>query len=88
MQKKSLILLSLIILVGFLLRFYNVWSNPPSLYWDEVSQGNNAYSILKTGRDEHKILFQVLPGPRVVFARQVVGGRLANERLAAAGRAV
>jgi 4-amino-4-deoxy-L-arabinose transferase-like glycosyltransferase len=26
---------------------------PPSLYWDEVSQGYNAYSILKTGYDEH-----------------------------------
>jgi 4-amino-4-deoxy-L-arabinose transferase-like glycosyltransferase len=26
---------------------------PPSLYWDEVSQGYNAYSILKTGHDEH-----------------------------------
>lgn len=59
MTKKNLILLILIIFAGFLLRFYNVWSNPPSLYWDEVSQGNNAYSMLKTGRDEHKIFFPI-----------------------------
>ena len=28
-------------------------SNPPGMYWDEVSLGWNAYSILKTGHDEH-----------------------------------
>jgi len=29
-----------------------VADNPPSLNWDEVSHGFNAFSILKTGRDE------------------------------------
>lgn len=35
------------------MRFYNLSSNPPSLNWDEASNGYNAYSILKTGRDEY-----------------------------------
>lgn len=45
----------LIFIVGLALglRLYNVWDNPPALSWDEVSIGYNAYSILKTGRDEH-----------------------------------
>lgn len=28
-------------------------TNPPSISWDEASIGYNAYSILKTGKDEH-----------------------------------
>ncbi len=47
------LLLSGIFILAFLLRFVNVTSIPPSLYWDEVSQGYNAYSVLTTGRDEH-----------------------------------
>ncbi|MFZ5845511.1 MAG: phospholipid carrier-dependent glycosyltransferase [Patescibacteria group bacterium] len=42
-----------ITLLAFFLRFYQVARIPPSLSWDEVSIGYNAYSILKTGRDEH-----------------------------------
>lgn len=42
-----------IILLALLLRFYKLGSIPPSLYWDEASLGYNAYSILKTGHDEH-----------------------------------
>lgn len=41
-----------IIVLAFILRFYRLASNPPSLYWDEVSIGYNAYSILETGKDE------------------------------------
>lgn len=33
-------------------RFAFLSQNPPSLNWDEVSHGYNAYSILKTGQDE------------------------------------
>lgn len=47
------ILLFLIVVFAFLLRVYHVTKIPPSLSWDEVSIGYNAYSILKTGRDEH-----------------------------------
>ncbi len=43
-----------IVLLAFFLRIYKVTEIPPSLSWDEVSIGYNAYSILKTGRDEHQ----------------------------------
>lgn len=56
-MKKSFILLYLITLIGFGLRIYNLTNNPPALSWDEVSIGYNAYSILKTGRDEHGRFF-------------------------------
>ncbi|MFZ3301994.1 MAG: glycosyltransferase family 39 protein [Microgenomates group bacterium] len=42
----------LILIIGFALRIINITSVPPSLNWDETSIGYNAYSILKTGRDE------------------------------------
>lgn len=45
--------LVIIILVAFILRFYKLGEVPPSLYWDEASLGYNAFSILKTARDEH-----------------------------------
>lgn len=50
-MKKFIILL--IVVFAFILRIYNVAKAPPSLSWDEVSIGYNAYSILKTARDEH-----------------------------------
>ncbi len=46
------ITLVLIIVLAFFLRFYKVTEDPPSLNWDEVAIGYNAYSIMKTGRDE------------------------------------
>lgn len=52
MSSKIYSTLLLIILLAFLLRFYKVTEVPPSLNWDEVSIGYNAYSILKTGKDE------------------------------------
>ena len=47
-----LIALTLVVILAFALRVYKVTEDPPSLNWDEVSIGYNAYSILKTGRDE------------------------------------
>ncbi len=41
----------IIILAGFL-RFYKIAENPPSLSWDEVSVGYNAWSVLHWGKDE------------------------------------
>lgn len=52
MKKYTLPLLLAIVMLSFFLRFYKVSEDPPSLNWDEVSIGYNAYSILKTGRDE------------------------------------
>ncbi len=43
----------LIIVLASILRLYDLGKAPPSLYWDEVSLGYNAYSILKTAHDEH-----------------------------------
>jgi len=45
--------LLLIIILAFFLRFYQLGSNPPSLNWDETAEGYNAFSILKTGKDEY-----------------------------------
>lgn len=44
--------LILVILLATLLRFYQLGNTPPSLNADEAAIGYNAYSILKTGRDE------------------------------------
>lgn len=46
------IIIFFIIVLAFGLRIYKVTSIPPSLNWDETSIGYNAYSILKTGKDE------------------------------------
>lgn len=52
MNKKTLIFLCLIIGLAFFLRFFKLEQFPPGLYSDEASLGYNAYSILKTGKDE------------------------------------
>ena len=55
-MKKWIILFCIVILAS-VLRLYHITSNPPSLDWDEASLGYNAYSILKTGRDEYGTKF-------------------------------
>ncbi len=50
-NRKKLILA--ILLLAFVLRFYKLGQIPLSLDWDENSNAYNAYSILKTGRDEY-----------------------------------
>jgi len=50
----KLILAALFVLALFL-RAYHVGTNPPALSWDEASIGYNAYSILRTGKDEHGV---------------------------------
>jgi len=49
----SNLLLILIVCLAALFRFWGLTTTPPSMYWDEVSQGYNAYAILTTGKDEH-----------------------------------
>ena len=46
-------MLGAIVIIALFLRFYQLGINPPSLDWDEVSMGYNAYSILQTGADEY-----------------------------------
>ena len=56
MLKNNLSLI-LILVLAAALRFYQLGQNPPSLDWDETAHGYNAYSILKTGRDEYGYKF-------------------------------
>lgn len=57
---KLWIAVTLITLLGFALRIYQIDKFPPSLNWDEVSHGYNAYSILKTGADEWGMRFPLI----------------------------
>jgi len=50
LKKNSLFLL--IVALAIALKLVIIEKVPPSLNWDEISHGYNAYSILKTGRDE------------------------------------
>ena len=43
----------LILILGFTLRFYQLGQIPNGLNWDENSNAYNAYSILKTKKDEY-----------------------------------
>ncbi len=55
--KITIFFLSFILFLALFLRIYKVAEIPPSLNWDEVSIGYNAYSILKTGKDEWGVSF-------------------------------
>lgn len=59
MKYKVYIALITIAILAFSLRFYKATEDPPALNWDEVSIGYNAYSILKTGKDEWNQPFPV-----------------------------
>lgn len=52
-NKIHIFILFLILTIGFLLRFYKLGAIPSGFYQDESAIGYNAYSIIKTGRDEH-----------------------------------
>ncbi|HUV71845.1 MAG TPA: glycosyltransferase family 39 protein [Clostridia bacterium] len=58
-MKKHFFLILILVFSAFF-RFYELGNNPPSLNWDEVSHGYNAYSILKTGRDEWGARFPLI----------------------------
>lgn len=49
----EIFLLVLIIFLAGALRIWQIDKNPPALFIDEVSNGYNAYSLLKTGKDEY-----------------------------------
>lgn len=55
MIKKNFekIFIGLIILLSFLVKIYGLNKSPPSLNFDEAALGYNAYSILKTRKDEY-----------------------------------
>ena len=49
---RANIALVAVVFLALILRLFYISDLPPSLNWDEVSHGYNAYSILKTGKDE------------------------------------
>lgn len=49
---RSKIVLFVIIFIAVFLRFFQLGTNSPSLTWDEVAWGYNAYSLGIDGRDE------------------------------------
>lgn len=55
MKIKPVFLLFLIICLSIFLRLYKLGEVPISPDWDEAALGYNAYSILKTGKDEYDI---------------------------------
>lgn len=48
---KYLIIGLLILLLGFILRIYNLSTNPPELYTDELANIESAKSVIETGHD-------------------------------------
>lgn len=55
LASRRVFFLFFILIIGLasFLRLYKLASLPPSLYWDELSLGYDAYSILQTGKDHH-----------------------------------
>jgi len=51
-KKAGYILLGIFLLIGFFLRSYRLAEVPQGFNWDEAANGYNAYSLLKTGKDE------------------------------------
>lgn len=56
---KFFLLVTIVFVIAFFLRFNNLGSNPPGLYWDEAAFGYDAYSLLKTGKDQHGVAFPI-----------------------------
>lgn len=77
----TVILLTLIVLGGFLIRIYNIHSNPLGLFCDEAATGYNAYTIFQSGRDEYGEIMPALfrsfeiyrPGFPMYFTAPFVG---------------
>ena len=59
-MKKTLIPFCCIVAIAAFLRFWHLSGVPVSPNWDEVALGYNAYSILKTGRDEYGVHFPIV----------------------------
>lgn len=59
MKHWSVFVVLCILALAAFLRFWQLGNIPPSPDWDEAALGYNAYSILKTGRDEYGTLLPV-----------------------------
>jgi len=60
MKRIRVILFTLILLIAVFTRFYRLGEIPMGIHADEASQGYNAYSLLKTGRDMYGKSFPIL----------------------------
>ncbi|PIU71979.1 hypothetical protein COY29_05200 [Candidatus Woesebacteria bacterium CG_4_10_14_0_2_um_filter_39_14] len=60
MKNIKIIVLFLIVILGGLLRFYKLDQVPPSLNWDEIAAGYNAYTIANWGADEYGNKFPIV----------------------------
>jgi len=60
MNKKQWVVLFLILILGFFLRFWKLGETPKGFYLDEAALGYNAYSIMNTNRDEFGMKLPVL----------------------------
>ncbi len=56
-MKKTILFLFTILIIAAALRLYKLGEVPISPDWDETALGYNAYSIVKTGRDEYGTFF-------------------------------
>ncbi len=52
-KQKEILALFIILILAIFLRFWQLGKVPASPDWDEAALGYNAYSILKTGKDEY-----------------------------------
>jgi len=59
-MKAKIIFLLAIVVVAAVLRLWQLGQVPNSLDWDEVSLGYNAYSIMRTGKDEYGKSFPIV----------------------------
>lgn len=57
MRKLFIFIILITLFIGFFLRFYALGEVPNGMYQDETAIGYNAYSILKTGKDEYGVSF-------------------------------
>jgi 4-amino-4-deoxy-L-arabinose transferase-like glycosyltransferase len=60
MKKLTIIVLTLIVSLAAFLRFYKLDQVPPSLNWDEIAAGYNAYTIANWGADEYGNKFPIV----------------------------
>lgn len=58
--RKQIIALGVVIIIAAFTYLWKISSVPSSLYADETTVGYNAYSILKTGKDEYGKTFPIL----------------------------
>ena len=59
MKKRTFILFFCILVLATFVRLWQIGSVPPGLNVDEVSEGYNAYSILKTGKDRYGMFMPI-----------------------------